>query len=100
MVKKIFYKYVEFRKEITERYSKKEIESALKHNGFELIGMYSDFNFTPAVDTDERWYVVARAKKDWSDQSFLFVLFSNNCFEENIRKKDKKIKNAKKIKKC
>lgn len=48
----------------TERcYSKEEIVSSLQKNGFELIGMYSDFNFTPAIDTDERWYVVARAKK-------------------------------------
>ena len=45
-------------------YSREEIENALKSNGFELIGMYSDFNFTPANDTDERWYIVARAKKD------------------------------------
>ncbi len=45
-------------------YSKDEIEKALKGNGFELIGFYSDFNFTPANDTDERWYVVAKAKKD------------------------------------
>ena len=49
----------------TERcYSKDEIIAALEKNGFELIGMYSDFNFTPANDTDERWYIVARAKKD------------------------------------
>ena len=45
-------------------YSKAEIESTLKNNKFELIGFYSDFNFTPAKDTDERWYIVARAKKD------------------------------------
>ena len=45
-------------------YSRNEIEKSLKDNGFELIGFYSDFNFTPAKDTDERWYVVARAKKD------------------------------------
>lgn len=45
-------------------YSKEEIKNALADNGFELIGFYSDFNFTPASDTDERWYIVARAKKD------------------------------------
>lgn len=45
-------------------YSKNEIESTLQKNKFELIGFYSDFNFTPAKDTDERWYIVARAKKD------------------------------------
>ena len=45
-------------------YSKNEIEKALMNNKFEIIGFYSDFNFTPAKDTDERWYIVARAKKD------------------------------------
>lgn len=48
----------------TERcYSKAEIEKALEKTGFEVIGFYSDFEFNPACDTDERWYVVARAKK-------------------------------------
>ncbi len=48
----------------TERcYSRAEIEKALENTGFELIGFYSDFQFTPATETDERWYVVARAKK-------------------------------------
>ncbi len=44
-------------------YFKDEIISLLEKNHFELIGFYSDYNFTPAKDTDERWYVVARAKK-------------------------------------
>lgn len=48
----------------TERcYSKEEIEKALRDTGFEIIGFYSDFDFTLANETDERWYVVARAKK-------------------------------------
>ena len=48
----------------TERcYSEAEIEKALTKTGFEVIGFYSDFDFTPACDTDERWYAVARAKK-------------------------------------
>lgn len=45
-------------------YSREEIELSLKSNGLDLIGFYSDFNFAPTKDTDERWYVVARAKKD------------------------------------
>ena len=45
-------------------YAKNEIIELLIKNKFEIIGLYSDFNFTPAKDTDERWYVVARAKKD------------------------------------
>ena len=48
----------------TERcYSRKEIEDALTKTGFELIGFYSDFEFSPASENDERWYVIARAKK-------------------------------------
>ena len=44
-------------------YSKDELISSLEKNKFEIIGFYSDFNFNPARDIDERWYVVARAKK-------------------------------------
>lgn len=44
-------------------YSREQLEAALLSNGFELLGMYSDFDFTPASDTNERWYVVARAIK-------------------------------------
>ena len=48
----------------TERcYSKEELVSALNGCGFELVGMYSDFDFTPAQSTNERGYIVARAKK-------------------------------------
>jgi hypothetical protein len=36
---------------------------ALNSCGFELINFYSNFDFTPAKNTDERWYIVARAKK-------------------------------------
>lgn len=48
----------------TERcYSKIEIEKLLTECKFEIIGFYSDFDFTPADDENERWYIVARAKK-------------------------------------
>lgn len=40
-----------------------EIESALKVCGFELLGNYADFNFSPITETTERWYVCARAIK-------------------------------------
>jgi SAM-dependent methyltransferase len=56
--------YVRRDEEQCERcYSKDEIINTLQKNKFELVGIYSDFNCTPASDTDERWYVVARAKK-------------------------------------
>ena len=45
-------------------YSKQELMDTLEKNKFEIIGFYSDFDFTSATETDERWYVVARAKKD------------------------------------
>ena len=45
-------------------YSKEEINEALCKSGFELLGIYSDFEFMDARDTDERWYFIARAKKD------------------------------------
>ncbi len=38
---------------------KKKLVSA----GFEFIGAYSDYSFTPATDDDERIYLVARCKK-------------------------------------
>lgn len=44
-------------------YTKDELIASLENNKFEIIGFYSDFDFTPATDTDERWYIVARAKK-------------------------------------
>ena len=38
---------------------KKKLISA----GFEFIGAYADYSFTPATDDDERIYIVARCKK-------------------------------------
>ncbi len=35
----------------------------LKETGMELLGVYSDFDFTAASDGDERYYIAARAKK-------------------------------------
>ena len=48
----------------TERaYSLRSLKSALSKTGFEFIGAYSDFDFTPATDSDDRIYLVARCKK-------------------------------------
>ena len=48
----------------TERcYKREELVSALEGAGFELIGIFSDFGFSEINDTDERWYIAARAKK-------------------------------------
>ncbi len=45
-------------------YTKEELESALAKTGMELVGVYSDFEFNTPTDTDDRWYIVARAKKN------------------------------------
>ena len=44
-------------------YEWNEVEAALKDCGFELLGNYADYNFSPVTDTTERWYVCARAIK-------------------------------------
>ena len=50
--------------EQTERcYTESELTKALINNGFEVIGFYSDYNFSAPTENTERWYVVARAKK-------------------------------------
>jgi SAM-dependent methyltransferase len=40
-----------------------EIRAALEKTGMELIGVFSDFHFNTPEDTDERWYIVAKACK-------------------------------------
>lgn len=48
----------------TERcYGIREIISALDTTGFELVGVYSDFEFSEPSEACERWYIVARCKK-------------------------------------
>ena len=44
-------------------YSLSEIKSALDANHLELLGLFSDWQFSAPTDTTERWYFVARAKK-------------------------------------
>ena len=39
------------------------LKKHLEDNGFEFIGAFSDFEFKEINDTDDRWYIVARAKK-------------------------------------
>ncbi len=50
--------------EQTERcYSEQEIVYALERCGFELLGIYGDYEFSKPDDNCERWYIVAKAKK-------------------------------------
>ena len=44
-------------------YTREQISRALEISGFEIIGFYSDFNFSNPDDNCERWYIVAKAKK-------------------------------------
>ena len=39
------------------------LKKHLQENGFEFIGAFSDFDFKEINDTDDRWYIVAKAKK-------------------------------------
>lgn len=39
------------------------VKRLLVENGFELVGVYSDFDFGEIREDTERWYFVARAKK-------------------------------------
>lgn len=44
-------------------YTYRSLKSALVSAGFELLGAYSDFDFSPVADDSERIYIVARCKK-------------------------------------
>ena len=44
-------------------YSEEELKMLLAETGFELLGIYEDFQLTVPKDSCERWYIVARAKK-------------------------------------
>lgn len=48
----------------TERcYTLDSVKNHLKECGFELLGVFSDFDFNEPTPTTERWHIVARAKK-------------------------------------
>ncbi len=48
-------------------YGQAELMSALDAAGFDLCGIYADFDFSALTPETERWYVVARTRKtgDW-----------------------------------
>ena len=45
-------------------YSEGRLRRALERCGFEVLGFFGDYDFAPASETDERWYVAARCKKE------------------------------------
>ena len=54
-------------------YTRRQIENALIDTGFEILGVYGDFNHTPAKDDDEKWYFTVRCKKDENSPNFKVV---------------------------
>ena len=44
-------------------YAENEIKKALADNRFELCGIFSDYELSPAKGDDHRWFFVAKAKK-------------------------------------
>ncbi len=60
-------RYSRFDEEQRERcYSMDEIKKTLSENGFELLGVYSDYDASPIKDDTHRWYFCARAIKSIS----------------------------------
>ena len=39
------------------------VKKLLEQSGFELLGVYSDYDFSECTENTERWYIAARAKK-------------------------------------
>ena len=56
-----YQRYDELQRE--RMYPLATLKKKLVNAGFEFIGAYSDYSFTPATDDDERIYLVARCKK-------------------------------------
>ena len=44
-------------------YTKEQLTRALKKAGFDVLGFFADYNFTPAGEKDDRWYIAARCVK-------------------------------------
>ena len=56
--------YTRSDEEQTERcFDETELRAALDEAGFDLCGIFADFDFSPVAETTERWYVVARTRK-------------------------------------
>ena len=46
-------------------YTMDEIRTALQNNRLELLGIWSDYHFSPVAEDTERWYFAARALKSF-----------------------------------
>lgn len=57
--------YRRFDEQQKERcYTKDALRRCLEQAGFEWLGLYGDYSFGAPTDTSERWYIVARCKKE------------------------------------
>lgn len=56
-----YTRYDDFQRE--KMYTIKNIRNALQKSGFEFIGAYRDFEFSPATDGDDRIYIASRCIK-------------------------------------
>ena len=56
-----YERYDEIQRE--RMYTLRSVKNALRKSSMEFVAAYSDFDFTPATDSDERIYIVARCKK-------------------------------------
>ncbi len=45
-------------------YTDEQLRALLKKCSFEVLGVYSDYDFTEAKESDERWYYVCRANNN------------------------------------
>lgn len=52
-------------------YTLGEIRSALESNGFELMGVFGGYDFSPPAEETPRWYFVARAVPGNTDQQVI-----------------------------
>lgn len=48
--------------QVEKMYTDSELRALLEECSFEIIGVYSDFEYKEQSETDERWYYVCRAK--------------------------------------
>ncbi len=61
-------RYTRADEEQTERcFDEAELRAALDAAGFDVCGLFADFRFSPITPETERWYIVARTRKqgDW-----------------------------------
>ncbi len=64
LFKKIGNSYERYDEIQTERmYTLRSVKNMLRASGFETLGVYSDFNGTPADDSCERAYIIAKCLK-------------------------------------